>query len=324
MRIGNDYVQVKIGNKTYTKKNMILDTMLNNVFINQLSPSIYNEVAINYCGIKFDTPLENLDYDSQPQKEDFDIYLFKPQRFIEIDEKNFKKNSVCTNDNIKINYNFSNDGLFLYNDIPYEAEKLQMFEGKKITAIGFASSDYTFLAVADVSKLNIILNTNEQLEIYRTDTYQSDAKCVGFDYPLHLVNGNAYYYAENYSKQGESNTPYKVAQLYSIGLGNKEGLMETEHIINIEEEIYGNNYITIDFSEQIKIGHYPSENLFPGFYPTMDNSKYLVLKYRLCKIDALNNLTPLDEYYTMSYKYDLSQYEGQTKNITFTLSIERM
>ena len=213
--------------------------------------------------------------------------------------------------------------MFVYNDEPYEFEKLKMFEGRKITAIGFGHG-YTFLAVADVSKLNIILNANEQLEIYRTDTYQSDAKCVGFDYPLHLVNGNAYYYAEKYYNEGVLDSSYKVAQLYSIGLGNKEGLMETEHIININDETIGDNYITIDFSEDIKVGHYPSEDLFPGFYPTMDNSKYLILKYRLCKIDNINNLTPLDEYYTMNYKYDLSQYEGETKDISFTLKIERM
>ena len=316
MRIGNDYVQIKIGNKTYTKKNMILNTMLNNVFENQISPSIFNSVEINYCGIKFDTPLENLSYDSELEKEDFDIYLTTPQRFVQTNEKIFKKNSVCSNDSVKINYNFSNDGLFIIDDIPHDPDELQMFVGRKITAIGFGDG-YTFLAVADVSKLNIILNENEILEIYRTDTYQSDAKCIGFEYPLHLVNGNAYYDAK------QENSVYKVAQLYSIGLGNKEGLIESENVINVNDETLGDNYITIDFSETIKVGHYPSETLFPGFYPTMDNSKYLILKYRLCTLDNVDNLTPLDEYYTMSYKYDLSQYENETKDISFTLKIER-
>lgn len=323
MRIGNKYVQIKQGNKTYTKKNMILDTMINKIFLSQISPTYNKQVEIKSCGIKFDTPLENLNYYSVLNSNDFDVVLTTRNYDVVTREKLFKNKSVRSSDNITINYNFSVDGYFVYEGTTHNAEEFERFVGRKITAIGFGNENLNFLAVVDVSDMNIIINQNEKLEIYRTDIYQSDAKCIGFDYPLHLVNNNAKYNAK-YQTGTTYIEEYTQARLYSIGLGNKEGLMESEHIIDISEEEVGYNYINIDFSELIKVGHYPSEDLFPGFYPTMDNSKYLILKYQLCKIDYLDNITPLDEYYTMSYKYDLSQYEGETKNISFTLKIERM
>ena len=293
-----------------------ISTMLYNIFANQITPSIFNKTEINECYIKFDTPIENISEYSGYTFSDFDVKFAFPQSYVTTKEKNFNKNSILSNDSITINYNFSNDGLFDYNNEIYDPEDFSMFVGKKITDIGFGENN-TCLAIVDVSNMNIIINENETLEIYRTDTYQSDAKCVGFDFPLHLVNNNAKYNAI------AEDSVYKVAKLYSIGLGNKEGYMESENVININDEILGDNYITIDFSETIKVGHYPSETLFPGFYPTMDNSKYLILKYRLCTINNVNQLTELDEYYTMSYKNDLSQYNDQEKNISFTLKIER-
>ena len=317
MRIGNKYVQIIQGNKTYTKRNMILNKMKNRIFQNQIEPSIFRRVKITECYIKFDTPLEDLNYDSDLRFSDFDVEFSEPQTYLPIKEKRFKNKSILSDDSISINYKFSNDDLFTYNGEIYQPEDFEMFVGRKITAIGFGEND-DCLAVVDVSNMNIIINSGETLEIFRTDTYQSDAKCDGIDFPLHLVNGNAYYEAEEYDGI------YKVAKLYSIGLGNRVGAIENEIVINPVEYDYTNEHIKIEFSELIKVGHYPSEDLFPGFYPTNDNSKYLILKYRLCKIDAIDNLTPLDKYYTMSYKYDLSQYEGETKNISFTLSVERM
>lgn len=322
MRIGNKYVQIKIGNKTYTKKNMILNTMINKIFECQIYPKYNKQVEIRSCGIKFDTPLENISYDSVFSSDDFDVFLSTPTSTITAYEELFKNKSVRTNDSVTINYNFSVDGYFTYQGQFYEAQEFERFVGKKITAICFGNENLNVLAVVDVSNLNIIINQGEKLEIFRTDTYQSDAKCIGFDYPLHLVNNNAKYNAK-YQTGTIFVSEYTQAQLYSIGLGNKEGLMENEEIIDLNEAIIEDDNITINFSKEIKVGHYPSETLFPGFYPTGDNSKYLILKYRLCRTNYIEQITPLDEYYTMSYKIDLSEYEGQTKDISFNLKIER-
>ncbi len=314
MRIGNEYVQIKLGNKTYIKKNMILDKYLNLIFRGQINPDINNPALINCCFIKFDTPLENISYDSDLTKNDFDIRMLTSTTTIKLYEQNFLRSSERTSDKITLRYKFAFDSAFFEGDTIHEAIDFRNYIGRKITAVGFGYYEDCF-AVVDTSKMNIIINNSEQIEITRVDNFQSDAKCIGFDYPLHLVNFNAYYNTNNSANE------FTIAKLYSIGLGNKEGLIENE--IELYDTTIGYDNIKIDFSEQIKVGHYPSEDLLPGFYPTMDNSKYLILKYRLCRINLANQITELDEYYTMSYKNDLSQYAWQLKDISFTLKIER-
>lgn len=318
MKIKNEYVQIKQGNKTYTKRNMILNKYLKGLLDNQIDAVHSNSTNINQCYIKLDTPLENVDYDSVLYASNFDVVLYKSStNFLGNESKEFKRIATTSNDNIIMRYKFTEDGLFRYDNDFYLMNEFSKFNGRKVCTIGFGGDNKCY-AVVDVSNMNIILNTNEEFIISRVDLLQSDGECKGFAYPLHLVNFNAYYDVNQLGNE------YTIARLYSIGLGNKVGLMESEQIIDFEQVDRQDNSITIDFSELIKVGHYPSETLFPGFYPTMDNSKYLILKYRLYRMDIGDLEQPLDEYYTMSYKYDLSKYENQTKNISFTLSIERM
>lgn len=316
MRIKNEYVQIKNNGKTYTKKNMILNKFLKGIMDNQIDATNSNATHINQCYIKFDTPIENIDYDSVLYKSNFDVCLYASSSSLVYANNEFKRIATLSKDNIQIRYKFTEDGFFSYaNDIGIMNE-FSRFNNRKIAMIGFGGSNKCY-AVIDVSSMNIILNTNEEFEISRVDLYQSDAICKGLDFPLHLVNFSAYYDVNLLGNE------YTIARLYSIGLGSKEGYMETEHIIDFNEVERNDNNITIEFNDEIKLGHYPSEDLQLGFYPTMDNSKYLVLKYRLYRIDIADQVAPLDEYYTMSYKYDLSKYENETKNISFNLSIER-
>lgn len=323
MKIKNKYVQIQIGNKTYTKTNMILNKYLNRIFTNQINPSYSTACNITRCFLKLNTPLENISYDSEFSSSDFDIILESNTRSFKIQEKKFNNYSTKTKNGINVKYKFTSDGDFEYYDGSWKYGKqneFNIFDGKKITAIGFSSDITGILAVLDVSNMNIILNGNEEFVVTRVDEFQSDAICDGFEYPLHLINFGAKYRAND---QGYESCV--VAQLYSIGLGNKVGLMENEHIIDFSQTNIQDNNITINFNELIKVGHYPSENLQLGFYPTKDNSRYIILKYRLLEIETVTNTkTYLDEYYTMSYRYDLSEYNNQTKNISFNLAIERM
>lgn len=314
MRVKNEYVQIKKGNKVYTKQNMILDKYINRLFSSQINPTYSTPPIINSCYLKLDTPLENIDYSSNLTFSDFDIKLFTNI----FTEYSFQKMSTRTKDKVSINYKFTSDGIFQYGNSYYGTmNDFNMFNGRKVTAIGFGYIN-TCYAVVDVSSMNIIINTDEEFSVSRSDTYQSDAICSGIDFPLHLVNFNAYYdYNANTGEQ-------TVAQLYSIGLGNVDGLMESEHIIDFEETEIEDNNITIEFNELIKVGHYPSESLQLGFYPTKDISKRLILKYRLLRIDSDDNKTLLDEYYTMSYNINLTRYDNYEKNISFNLKLERM
>lgn len=329
MKIKNEYIKIEVGNKTYIKKNMILNKYLNKIFQSQINPSFTLNSNITKCYLKLDTPLENISYDSELSGDVFEVNIGMATGTIERDNQIYERNSTKNNDSIIVSYRFASDGDFQYKEYGFWHNGTQndfnVFNGRKITNIGFGNSGV--YAVVDVSDLNIILNGNEKLIISRVDLYQSDAICEGFNYPLHLVNFTAKYNANFDSYTGKETC--EVAQLYSIGLGNIPGIMVNEHIIDYESEdvIIGDNNITINFNEFIKKSIYPSENLFPSnsLFMKEDNTKYLILKYRMLRIESVHDeKTYLDEYYTMNYKYDLSEYDNHYKSISFNLEIERL
>jgi hypothetical protein len=192
---------------------------------------------------------------------------------------------------------FSNEGVFYTEGQYLYSNDFSRFDGRKITAIGFGFGNTVF-AFLDTSNMNIIVNGNEGINITREDILQSDGVCYGIDFPLHLVNDIAYY---DFSVT-QTHTLIKKAQLYSVGFGNALGLMEEEHLIGDVQVARDDNSITLDLNRVKKLGHYPSEDLHLGFYPTMDNSKYLVFKYRLYQYatDDEEFYQYTDEYYTMS------------------------
>lgn len=328
MKITNEYVQIKLGDKTYTKKNLILNKYIERLFRSQIYADNSQRAEIINCFLKLDTPLEDITPESEfIADEDFDVIFFGGTRDRYEGENKFNNMTSKTNNTVVIRYKFNNDGMFEYNGDYFYNNEFGMFNGRKITAIGFGYGNNVY-AVADVSNMNIIINQNESIMISRVDKYQSDAICYGFDYPLHLVNHSAHL-DEKYTtginpETGEEETTNEEtrAQLYSVGLGNKLGLMETEHIIDENYEVSSHS-IQLDFNETIKLGHYPNENLRLGFYPTLDNSKYLIVKYRLYRINGFGQVYYLDDYYTMSLPLDLTEYEGENKEIIFNLSLWR-
>jgi hypothetical protein len=287
MRINNEYVEIKKGNKVYKKQNMILNTYLKALFKAQLDTT-HNSSEITTCYLKLDTPIENVDYDSELSYSDFDIRL--------ISSGNLSKSIIATENSIKVSYNFKDTAFFFKrNDGTWAGTSMgsfDLFTGRQITAIAFGDGTncFTFL---DTTNMNIIINSGERFVFTRVDNITSDGICKGFDYPLHLINDTAHV-------DYDANTGMSTkAQLYSIGFGNKIGYMEEEYLINNVEVDRDDYSITFDVSRTEKIGHYPSEDLQLGFYPTMDNSKYVMFKYRLYYGDT-SLYQYFDEYYIMS------------------------
>lgn len=296
MRIKNEYVEIKIGNKVYTKQNMILNTYLKAIFEAQIYTE-HNNSNIGFCYLKLDTPLENVDYDSQINATDFDIQLFGKE----------KSSIITTESLIKVIYNFNDTSFFFKKSDGTWAGtaggNLNMFVGRKVVGIGFGINRKCF-AYLDTNNMNIIINENEQFRITRVDNFLSDGIVKNLDYPLHLINDIAkkdlkYVYINNIGYEEST-----MAQLYSVGFGNTAGYMEEEYLIDDVETDRDDYSITLNVSRIKKIGHYPSEDLQLGFYPTMDNSKYLIFKYRLYRRYTDSNsqfvVTYLDKYYTMS------------------------
>ena len=309
MKIKNEYIEIKKGNKIFTKRNMILDVYLNQIFNSQIDDD-HDTTTISYCYIKFDTPLENINYNSEiDPKNYFDVMLWSFRSVAPV---------IKTSNNIiKLIYKFSTQNFRMYYNgtswVNPDNKTFNMFAGRKVTAIGFGSYNKLF-AFLDTSNMNIIINENEILQITRADSIQSNGISKGYDYPLHLAQD-----VINKTVLGRENKLY--AQLYSIGFGNVMGLMEEERLIS--NLIYNRTNTSISFllTRQKKVGHYPSENLQLGFYPTIDNSKYLIFKYRLYKRELINNqyvTTYLDKYYTMNMQNE------NFGNLRIKLEIERM
>ena len=316
MKVKNNFVKIQNGEKTYIRKNMILDTYVKRIFDGQIDLN-HSSSKISSCFIKLDTPIENVDYDTELTRNDFDITFFGGTSDDTTGEKKFEKMSERNKNNVRITYLFNNEGLFYANGQNYYANDFRMFDGRKITAIafGYVNTVFTFL---DTSNMNIIINGDEGLNITREDIFQSDGLCQGFEYPLHLVNDSALYDLE-YEQQGnESNPVITKAQLYSIGFGNALGLMEEEYLIQDVQTARDDISITFNLNRVKKLGHYPSENLQLGFYPTMDNSKYLIFKYRLYKHKIDNTNIYLDKYYTMSMPNE------NFGNLEIKLKLERL
>ena len=294
MKVKNEYIQIKIGNKTWTKKNMILNEYLYRLFDSQINTS-HDDCYISCCYLKLDTPIENVDYDSEILPSEFDITIKNLPS-----EKYFKAKTTRTNNSIRINYVFDSNSLFIIDDLWYEASIMNDYANRRIMGIGFGINDSSnIFAYLDTSNMNIVINYNESISISRVDLLQSDGVCNGIEYPLHLVNDLAFKDKVWNSTTGVDE--YTKAQLYSVGFGNVKGNMEEEYLIGDVQENIDENSITFNVQRDKFVGIYPSNNLNLGFTPLKDNSKYLIFKYRLYRIDAnKNNMTYLDEYYTMS------------------------
>lgn len=313
MKVKNEYIQIKIGNKIWTKKNMILNEYLYRMFDSQIN-TIHDQCYISNCFLKLDTPIENVDYDSEILPSEFDITIRNV-----LNEKYFKKRTIKTNNSIKINYIFDNNSIFIIGNEWHDASILKNYTNRRIMGIGFGIDNTSnIFAYLDTSNMNIIINYNESISISRIDLLQSDGICEGIDYPLHLVNDFAFKNTKDVIVDELYTQEYTKAQLYSVGFGSYKGVMEEEYLIGNVETDRTNDSITFNIQRDKLIGKYPSDNLWLGFTPTKDNSKYLIFKYRLYRIDGFNNVNYLDEYYTMSMPNETFG------NLDVKLKIERL
>lgn len=316
MKVKNEYIQIKLGNKTYVKKNMLLRLYIDRLLQSQIDPYHFN-TSITNCYIKFDEPIENVDYDTRIPIDEFDVILYDSTMDNILGENKFDKMSKKTSNSIQIVYKFDNKNFFEYDGEYMDPNQFEIFNNRKITAIGFGygANVYAFL---DTSNMNIVVNNNEKIEITRVDRFESDGICKGFDFPLHLVNDSAHYNLKYEEINNESISVETMAQIYSIGFGSTMGNMEEEYLFDDVSKTIFDNEVDIDIECDEKVGKYPSKNLQLGFMPTKDNSKYLIFKYRLYRHYSNNTIRFLDEYYTMSYPND------SFGNLKIVLKIERL
>ncbi len=285
MRIRNDLVSIKIGKKQYDFNNLILNEYLNRFAKSQLDKEgirkVVNNKELNYCLLKFDTPLE-IDENTELHNQDFDISISSTNVIQEISEQEV---------NIKYMYNDSL-GIWDYSKNTAENVKMSDYYNRKIVAIGFNShfqSDENtsykipICAVLDVSNYNIYLQENQNFTVTRKDIISSDAqfwsesnKVKG---PIHLAPSGINVLENGFRKA--------AGILYSVGFSSYIDYIDKEFLIGESiQAIQENNEIKIEGIENYHSSEsvlYPSISLYPSvnLYPRKSKYKYLILKYKI-------------------------------------------
>lgn len=253
MKIKNEEVSIKIGNKEHKFTNMILNNYLDlfaNNFIN------FKDKGLPYCLISFTKTNYNIDESSTSMKYDLILQL-------NLDEET----EILTERSVINKYCYTQEQ-------PGEAT-VQDFVGNTVKSIGFANynydvSDYEIYAYLDVTRYNIMIQENQPFIVSRTDKIESDMKfwasSNSIKGPIHLTKRGALnVLGYDYNRI--------IPKLYSIGLGvlpytlNKEYLAED---LVIQKTDLG----TIEINNQIQTGY--TENLF--FSNALHMSDSLVLK----------------------------------------------
>ena len=312
MKIKNDCIEIKIGNKKYEFKNLILDTYLQKFVHSQLAPSDDNvrlRRNLKTIGIKFDEPIKDINEKSKINILESDIVTYSASLFetVEGAEKtiyvdyryNIPYSTVGSNA-----YYIDIDKLNIEEDVAiYSLEK---FKGKKIVQIFFASywiglndNPLYIDAILDVSNFDMYVQENQDIYITRKDTISTDALFYTNDnklikYPEHLSPIKVL----DIFNQGEISFEYEegsyigikahkaYSQLYSIGFSNSINKIEKEFI-------NGKDFTAVEEDNKLKIINienkylgsliYPNINIFPSLnlYPLQEKFKYIVYKYKL-------------------------------------------
>ena len=253
MKIKNEEVSIKVGNKEHKFTNMILNNYLDLFADNFIE---FKDKGLPYCLISFTKTNYNIDEDSTSMQYDLILQL-------NLDEET----EILTERSVINKY--------CYTQEQAGGATIQDFVGSTVKSIGFANynydiNDYEIYAYLDVTRYNIIIQENQPFVVSRTDKIESDMQ---FWASSNLIKGPIHL-----TKRGMLNVlgyDYNriIPKLYSIGLGvlpytlNKEYLAEE---LTIQKTGLG----TIEINNQIETGY--TKDLFFSNDLYMNDS--LVLK----------------------------------------------
>lgn len=266
MKIKNEEVGIKIGNKEHKFRNMIMDTYLD-VFAENFTNFKYK--GLPYCLISF-TKL-NYGMNEQSTSMEYDVTL---ELSLDDDYETITPQGVVNK--------------YYYRNEEAESPMIKDFIGKTIKSIGFADYNYethelSLRAYLDVSRYNITIQENQPLIISRVDKITTDlnfwASSNLIKGPIHLTkNGILDMVGYNYNRI--------IPKLYSIGFGilpytiNKEYLAENliiqktgTGIIEINNQLDTGYRKNLYFSDDL----YMSDNLLLK----QANYPFLIYKFKL-------------------------------------------
>lgn len=316
MIIKNEDITVKLGDKEYHFKNLILNTYLdfyaNRFMQNQNVGTL--KAGISTCFIKFDEPL-NFDETSVIYPSDFDIRMYNfDARFI-ANLNTYTQNGV----NITTKFPYANSINNVQTD---EAVKWSDFVGRRIMAIGFSpffTNVFPMNAILDTSNFNLTIQQGQNVTITRTDEIKTNAigtfsnKVKGV---VHLGNvGMTNILPTNTYDDGSSinvSPSYSYAKLTGIGLGiSPSKIIHKYNLNDVTMSKTGIGQVSISGITNVQgtEGLYPSNLTYPSIttFPSSPTMQYVIYEYKLYQqLYSGSNLVEVDtgEWYLQAYKFD--------------------
>lgn len=293
-KVKNVCVNIKIGKKEFTFKNLILDTLLCD-YVNTLIYGSFPLKNLEICCIKF-SELKNIAPSTFLQTNAFDITMDH------IHGNNIKVEA--TPHRIIHTYTYYSENNSFYDPSKGEKVDISKYNGKKIYYLGFSDTPYrggSIYAILDVSNYDIYMQDGEELKITRIDEVSTDAIFTSLhekvQAPVHLypdgIQGifplQVLWSKDHMSGMNIYNNAY--AKLTNFGFGN------TPNNIDIEYDIAGNYEINDNVFSIKNIwspkGLYPSNDLYPSneIFPDDHPYKYLILRFKLFQFVADDDAT---------------------------------
>ncbi len=296
MKISNEFVRIRTGNKEKIFRNLILNNYLKLYADSFLQ---FKDKTLNACLINF-THSNNINENSTAMQ--FDLAIFTDSRDI------YQKNSPTE---ITTEYHYKRDSLGI--DIYLSTEYKKWF-GAVIQDIGFAHYDYgtqqyTLYAYLDVSNYNVVLQENQPLAVVRQDKVLSD-----YDFWSNSPRVIAPYHlsADGFKDIKGFEAFYYYPRLYSVGFGELPYALQKEYLTAELDIVQNNNIITINGIQ----GNYLSNTLYmsPDILMSRDlfmqeaTWRYLVYTFHLWKRENPESDNYIDSGLNYAQYLDLRQH----------------
>ena len=293
MKIINDIVTIKIGNKIYNYRNMILNVYLNKFVENQCCYRVRENkgMILKYIYLKLNSKIaDNIEEESKIKISEFDIKSSSIAKY----------SQAVSEKQINIDYEYS-----------FEYPEIKNHSGNKIMAIGFGTSrnnENYIDAILDTSNYNIYIEENQKISISRRDIITTDALFYTnnpdlIKGPVHLCPAGIDELVQTKIYQNKAH-----ARLYSVGLSSYPDYIDKEYT-DIEKIINDNqicikglkNYFENNMPAYLNRKLYSGNNL----YPIKSNYRYIIFKYFVYqeKNVYVNDILMSDDFDTDCFYY---------------------
>lgn len=271
MKVSNEFVRIRTGNKEKIFRNLILNNYLKLYADSFLE---FKDKTLNACLINF-THDNKITEESTSMK--YDLVIIADSRDI------FQKNSPTQ---ITTEYYYRRQ---ISGEDIYISDNYKKWFGSNIKDIGFAHYDYgtqeyILYAYLDVSAYNVVLQENQPLAVVRQDKVTSD-----YDFWSNSPRVNAPFHlsTDGFKDIVGFEATYYYPKLYSIGFGELPYSLQKEYKVDELDITQNNNIIVIDGVQ----GNYLSDTLYmsPDILMSEDlfmqeaTWRYLVYTFHLWK-----------------------------------------